>query len=44
MHMGYFDEAERLLHDALSKSANDANSLMNLLVCLQLVEIGATPE
>mmetsp|Transcript_10907 Transcript_10907/g.35145 ORF Transcript_10907/g.35145 Transcript_10907/m.35145 type:complete len:290 (+) Transcript_10907:72-941(+) len=34
MHMGRFDEAEKLLQEALSKSASDTNSLINLLVCL----------
>uniref|UniRef100_A0A7S0J5A0 Coatomer subunit epsilon n=1 Tax=Calcidiscus leptoporus TaxID=127549 RepID=A0A7S0J5A0_9EUKA len=35
MHMGRFDEAERLLQDALSKSNNDPNSMANLIVCMQ---------
>lgn len=35
MHMGRFDEAERLLQDALSKSSNDPNSMANLIVCMQ---------
>lgn len=35
LHMGRFDEAERLLQEALSKSANDVTTLTNLVVCLQ---------
>jgi len=35
LHMGRLEEAERLLQDALSKSANDATTLANLVVCSQ---------
>lgn len=35
LHMGKFEEAERVLNEALSKNANDATTLANLIVCLQ---------
>jgi len=35
MHISRFDEAERLLQEALSKSSNDPNSMANLIVCMQ---------
>jgi len=34
LHMGKFDEAERLLQEALSKNATDVNTLANLIVCM----------
>ena len=33
LHMGKFEEAERLLQDCLSKSATDVNTLANTVVC-----------
>ena len=38
MHMGRFDEAERLLQEALSQSPNDTTSLINLVVCLNQLQ------
>jgi len=35
LHMGRFEEAERLLQDALAKSSADPNTLANLVVCMQ---------
>ena len=35
LHLGKFDEAERLLQEALGKSATDADTLANLVVCYQ---------
>jgi len=34
MALGRFDEAERLLQDTLSKSATDADTLANVVVCM----------
>lgn len=34
LHMGKYDEAERLLHEALSKSATDVDTLANVIVCM----------
>jgi len=34
LHMGKYDEAERLLQEALSKSASDVDTLANMVVCL----------
>eukprot|EP00850_Spirogloea_muscicola_P011804 SM000074S21714 [mRNA] locus=s74:540305:542318:+ [translate_table: standard] len=33
MHMGNYEEAEKLLLDALNKDGKDANTLANLIVC-----------
>ena len=35
LHMGQYEEAERLLQEALSKSASDATTLSNMVVCMQ---------
>lgn len=35
LHLGKFDEAEQHLQDALSKSANDVDTLVNMIVCMQ---------
>merc|ERR1712196_553186 len=35
MHMGRYDEADRLLQEALSKSASDVDTLANMVVCMQ---------
>ena len=34
LHMGRLEEAERLLQDALQKSATDVSTLINMAVCL----------
>jgi len=34
LHMGKYDEAERLLQEALSKSASDVDTLANMVVCM----------
>jgi coatomer protein complex subunit epsilon len=34
LHMGEYEAAERLLQDALSKSASDVDSLSNMIVCM----------
>lgn len=35
LHQGKFEEAERMLQESLSKNANDATTLANLVVCMQ---------
>jgi len=35
LHMGKYDEAERLLQEALSKSASDADTLANMVTTAQ---------
>jgi len=35
LHMGKYEEAERLLQDALAKSASDADTLANMVVTMQ---------
>lgn len=34
MHLGQFEDAERLLQDGLSKSATDVDTLANMVVCM----------
>merc|ERR1712159_769717 len=34
LHMGKYDEAERLLQESLSKSASDVDTLANMVVCM----------
>jgi len=34
MHLGQFDEAERLLQEGLTKSATDVDTLANMVVCM----------
>ena len=34
MHMGKYDEAERLLQEGLGKSASDVNTLSNMVVTM----------
>jgi coatomer subunit epsilon len=35
IHMGKFDEAEKLLLDAITKGQNDPDTLVNLICCYQ---------
>jgi len=35
MHLGQFDEAERLLQEGLTKNATDSDTLANMIVCMQ---------
>ena len=35
LHMGKYEEAERLLQEGLSKSASDVDTLANMVVCMQ---------
>ena len=39
IHLGKFEEAERLLVEALSKGQNDPNTLVNIICCFNNIYI-----